>query len=173
MKGRQPVPISSVKGHRTLAEKRARERKESELTSGSALQEWAEVRANKIAHNRFQKIKSLLGAIKKDDALVEPIVNRYCLIIAECSQLEKLREQLEKDIDLLGDHMAEMAFTDYVEKKQVFTNLILKCDNNIQSKRKMLLNIERENLGTIASILRSTTKAPDQDKPDENAGMFG
>ena len=52
------------------------------------------------------------------------------------------------------------------------TGLLLKCDQSVQTKRKMLLDIERENLGTLLSQLRSTTKKPKEEK-DPSVNMFG
>jgi hypothetical protein len=170
---RPPVPIDIARGHRTIAEKKARLRREADLITGSALQEWSEVRENKVAHTRFTKIKNLLASIGKDDAMLEPIINRYCLIIAECYDLETKRESLNNDLDELSEHRSEMDFVSYISKKSDINNLILKCDLILQTKRKMLLDIEKESGMTMLSQLRTTTKKPKEEKHDDSGAMFG
>jgi cell division protein FtsB len=166
---RPPKPLETLKKHLTKAERAARQRSEAELMTKSALQEWPEVRENKIAHARFAKIKSLLGAIGKNDALIEPVINRYCLILAESTTLEKNRERIDQDIDDLTDHKDDYEdYPDYIAERQRLTALLLKCDQVIQSKRKLLLDIEKENLGTVAAMLRAVQKKPVEEKdPDE------
>lgn len=167
MAGRKPKLLSEVKGHITKAQRAARKRSEDDLMTGSALQEWPEVRANEIAHKRFQKIRNLYAALKKDDALLEPILNRYCLLLAEGRDLELIRERIGQDITDLQANKGEMEFLEYIDKKQAFTGLLLKCDDKIQTKRKMLLDIEKENLGTITAMLRAAQKKPAEEKDPE------
>ena len=168
---RPSKPLSIVKKHLTKAEKKARERSEADLMTGSALQEWPEIRANETAHKRFLKIRNLLASIGKDDAMIEPVINRYCLIIAECAELEATRQRIDQDIDELVDHKQEMEFIEYIDKKQALTGLLLKCDQTIQTKRKMLLDMERENLGTISAMLRAVQKKPAEEEDPEDKRM--
>lgn len=169
---RPPIPISMAKGHRTIAEKKARIRNEAELMTGSAIQEWPEVRENKIAHARFTKTKNLLASIGKDDAMLEPVINRYCLILAECYDCETEDKRLHDLADKLEAKSSDMEFTDYIKAAVNITKAISANQSGLQTKRKMLLDIERESGMTLLSQLKTTTKKPKEAKDDSGA-MFG
>lgn len=57
-----------------------------------------------------------------------------------------------------------MSLSSYYKMKNNMQNTIIGLDKQIQSKRKMILDIEKENIMTIASALRSIPKK------DEKAG---
>jgi hypothetical protein len=181
---RPVVPIDQAKGHRTIAEKRARKRNEADLLTGSAMQEWPEVRKIDIAHNRFVKTKNLLASIGKDDALLEPLINRYCLLIAECKEFEEKREQFhESKAELQKEYSAGqcgdpedggMKASEYYRLLAKMQESIINLDRQIMSKRTMLLNIEKESGMTMMSQLRATTKEPTKETPKnpmESAGF--
>lgn len=168
-----PVPIGINKKHMTIAEKKARMRSEAELLTGSAIQEWPEVRENKTAHKRFFKTKNLLASIGKDDALLEPIINRYCLMLAECDEMEKMCIGIKADMAELIKPTGDMDFLSLLEQKQTLGGMYIKYDQAIQTKRKMLLDIERENGMTLLSQIRSTIKKPPAERQDDSGAMFG
>jgi hypothetical protein len=92
------------KSHKTKAELEYRQSAEDLLTTGVHMKKWPEVRRNRHASMEFDRICSLLKEIGKDDALHEGVVNRYCLLRAECVEFEEKREvfydgihQLEKN----------------------------------------------------------------------------
>lgn len=175
MAGRPSKPASVLesekKSHRTKAELDARKKAEAELLTGEEMQEFPEVKANAIAHKEFVRLKKLLAKIGKSDALHEGIINRYSLLRAECVDLEKKR-------DSFADSLAELK-TEYTDgdsglEASEYYGLVLKMQNNfialdkqVQSKRGMMLNIEKENLLTIASALRSVPKSPTDNKQDD------
>lgn len=181
---RPPVPIESARGHRTIAEKKARQRNEADLLTGSAMQEWPKIRSNDVAHKRFIKTKNLLASIGKDDALIEPLVNRYCLLIAECAEFEEKREtfynartelQVEYRANLCGDqNNGGMTASEYYKLLAKMMESVINVDRQIMAKRAMLLNIEKESGMTLISQMRTTTKTSPKEKPKnpmESAGF--
>lgn len=159
-----PTPTKSIevlkqenKSHRTKAEIAQREEAEKSLLTGISIKERPEVKANKLAHAEFIRLKKLLKIIGKDDALIETVINRYCLLIAECTDFENKREKFYENLDrILEDDSIE---NDRKYKLQAeMQKSIIDTDKQIQTKRKMLLDIERENGLTIAAALRSIPK---------------
>lgn len=150
------------KSHRTKRELAERSRAEADLLTGKILQESAEVRAVPRAHKEFLRIKKLLKSIEKDDDLYGAAINRYCLLQAECIDFEEKREQMYEQMERLEE--SRERFEDKDDLKTYFylqmnmqKNLIA-LDKQVQTKRKMLLDIEKENVMTIASSLRSVPK---------------
>ena len=172
------VLTTENKSHRTKAELKMREEGEKALSTEIELKERKEVKQNKVAHKEFKRIEKLLKNIGKNDAIYEAVINRYCLIQAECFDLKERREEFYK---LIFDLKAEMtSVTDkmdydediatykleYAKAIAKITNSMMAIDKQIASKRKMLLDIEKENVMTIASALRSIPKK--EDKASEN-----
>ena len=157
------------KSHRTKAELKMREDGEKALSTDIELKERKEVRQNKVAHKEFKRIKKILENIEKNDAIYEAVINRYCLLQAECSDLEERREEFYKLIFELKEEMRTFTddpeFENRPDYKLEYAKSIAKIadsmnaiDKQIQSKRKMLLDIEKENVMTIASALRCIPK---------------
>lgn len=157
------------KSHRTKKELALREKGESALATGVAIRERPEVKNNPVAHKEFLRINKLLKNIKKNDAIYEPVINRYCIIQAECEDFESKREELYNLIQDLKNTFYEII--DELESKEKAKELknfssnmaclastMIELDRQVQSKRKMLLDIEKENVMTIASALRSIPK---------------
>lgn len=162
--GRPTKPLALVKGHRTKAEKAVRAEAERKLLTGVALKEWPDVKADPIAHKEFSRLKKILKAINKDDALYEVVINRYCQLQSECKELENLKAKCNDDLKEVFDayQRQEIDFLTYLEKKEGIQNSYLALDKKIMEKRKMMLAIEKENIMTIQSALRSIPKAPDK-----------
>ena len=167
------VLTTENKSHRTKAELKIREE-----STETELKERKEVKQNKVAHKEFKRIEKLLKNIGKNDAIYEAVINRYCLLQAECFDLEEKREEFYK---LIFELKAEMkSITDKMDGEEDITTYTLEysksiakmmssmmaIDKQIASKRKMLLDIEKENVMTIASALRSIPKK--EDKASEN-----
>lgn len=160
------VITNEKKSHRTKAELKMRQEGEESLSTDTKIKERQEVRSNKIAHKEFKRIEKLLGKIDKNDAIYEPVINRYCLLQAECYEFEEKREKFYKDFEKLEQEYDE---DDGFTLKEYFTLVnniqkhIIELDKQIQTKRKMLLDIEKENVMTIASALRSIPKKVEKD----------
>lgn len=157
------------KSHRTKKEIKQREQGEKELSSGTTLKERPEVKNNPIAHKEFLRLDKLLKGIEKNDAIYEVIINRYCLMIAECNDLQEKREhchevvlklddKFEEEIEKAPEEEKAKLIRSYSKSYNESLKYLLSCDSMIQSKRKMLLDIEKENIMTIAAALRSIPK---------------
>ncbi len=173
MAGRGSKPIELVKGHRTKAEKKIRAEAEKELLTGIALKEWPEVKKNPAAHKEFLRVKKVLNAIKKDDALHEAVINRYCLLCGECQFFEALKETTNEELKELWEQYQKNAFDyiTYLSEKDKIYNRLLVADKKIMEKRKMMFDIEKENIMTIQSALRSVPKK-EQSKGDSPIAAF-
>lgn len=155
------------RSHRTKAELKARKAGEAAQLTGKPLRERKAVRENEAAHREFKRVAGLLSAIGKGEALYEAIINRYCLLQGECGELEGLRKAAAADLDALrADYQAGK-----IKDAQVFYKLLsgaqknlLDLDKQLQAKRKMALDIEKECAMTISSAARSVPKKPEADK---------
>ncbi|GAB6172005.1 hypothetical protein JCM15765_14830 [Paradesulfitobacterium aromaticivorans] len=167
--GRPTKPLALVAGHRTKAEKEVREKAERTLITGVSLKEWPDVKADVIAHKEFQRIKKVLKAIDKDDALHEGVINRYCLLHSECKKFESLKRDCNDELRELYTvyQNVEIDFITYLDKKENVHSRFLTLDKKIMEKRKMMLDIEKENIMTIQSALRSIPKKPKEEEEDD------
>ena len=57
-----------------------------------------------------------------------------------------------------------MEFTEYITLQNDLSKMAISYDRQIQTKRKMLFDIEKENVMTIAAALRSIPKQPETKK---------
>ncbi|MDE6594193.1 MAG: hypothetical protein K2K57_14170 [Oscillospiraceae bacterium] len=184
----KPVTMLRAEGrsHRTKKELAKREAGEAALATGKALKVRREVKGNPAAYKEFKRVSGLLESIGKNDALVEGSVNRYCEITAEVLDLIAKREEFSKGITELqeayeADMQAHPALDDRIISTMDYFNTLAKMEGNllaldkrIQDKRKMLLDIEKENIMTIAAQLRSIPKkADDEEEDDPMAKLFG
>lgn len=164
------VLTSEKKSHRTKAELKKRQEGEQSLSTDITLKERKEVKQNKVAHKEFKRIQKLLKKIEKNDAIYEAVINRYCLLQAECLDLEDRREEfyklvfeLKEEMKIVTDEMEDDSekaerILEYSKTIAKIMNSMNAIDKQIQSKRKMLLDIEKENIMTIASALRCIPK---------------
>lgn len=179
MGGRPSKPVDLImlegKSHRTKAELKQRKEAEQSMLTGVPMAERPEVKRNRVAHKEFVRLNELLAAIGKNDAIYEGVINRYCLLYAECLDFEKKREAFYKDLQELTKDKAElvggdaMSLAAYYKAKREMQATIINLDKQVQAKRKMLLDIEKENILTIASALRSIPKKPE--KKEDSSGL--
>jgi len=154
------------KSHRTKAEIAQKKKAAESLITGESFSEKADVKNNKIAHKEFSRLRKLYEAIKKNDALVENAINRYCLLYSECIEFQDKRELYhERTIKLdekynSGDSEIEMG--EYYKLCIELQKTVISLDRQIMDKRKMMLAIEREMFMTLAAQLRSIS--PPEDK---------
>lgn len=182
-----PKPFSVLKSekksHRTKKELKQRQESEAALSTGVALKERPYVKNDPVAHKEFRRINNLLKGIEKNDAIYEPVINRYCMIQAECVDLEQKREEMYELIQTLKEtfyeNIDELDPKERVKELKQFTNnmaclagSMIEIDKQVQSKRKMLLDIEKENIMTIAAALRCIPKKP-ENKPNKLLEVLG
>lgn len=177
-----PKPFSVLKSegksHRTKKELKLREQGEKALSTGTALKVRSEVKKNKIANKEFKRINELLKKIEKNDAIYEAVINRYCLIYAECIDFEDKKNKLYELVEKLENQFEESK--EYLEQEDLaketrrfaksiseIMGSIVDLDKQLQPKRKMLLDIEKENIMTIASALRVIPKKHENDSAKE------
>lgn len=172
------VLTSEKKSHRTRSELKMREEGEKALSTDIILSERKEVKQNKVAHKEFKRIQEILKNIDKNDAIYEAVINRYCLLQAECFDLEERREECYNLISKLREEEKELIEElkcredvdelvkyklEYAKSLSKMMSSMLNIDKQIQAKRKMLLDIEKENVMTIASALRCVPKKEDKE----------
>lgn len=165
---------SEKKSHRTKAELSARKRGEESLKTSGTFKERAEVKQNPVAHNEFKRLKKILSEIGKNDAIYEAVINRYCMLQAECVEIEERRKtyqellaevrQAIKKLDEADKENYVMELAEIARSMALISGQIGACDKILGSKRKMLLDIEKENIMTIASALRSIPKNVEKEK---------
>jgi hypothetical protein len=172
---RPPKPFSVLvtekKSHRTKAELKQRQEGEAALSTGVALKERPQVRNNPTAHKEFKRLNGLLKTIGKNDAIYETIINRYCMLYAECFDLEAKRERIFESAknleEMLDEYRGGVSFDDFRSAARSISEMyqtMLACDKQIQAKRKMLFDIEKENIMTIAAAIRNIPKKNDKPK---------
>ncbi len=154
--GRPSKPYTVLEGegksHRTKTEMKAREKNEKATLSGEPLKEKAEVKRNLVAHKEFLRLKKVLTNVEKWDGIYENVINRYCLLYAECQTLTNEIETFHKKMEDFGDIGIFYKVKEGLEKQ-------------LEKKRKMMMDIEKENIMTIASALRSI---PKKEEPASN-----
>lgn len=138
---------SENKSHRTKSELNARKEAEASLLTGIEMKEAAATRADPIAHKEFARVKKILKAVGKNDALFEAVVNEYCMLKSDIERYTTMRLDLEDRLEKAhGDTALELY------------KLIAQFDKQIQDFKKKRFDIEKENGMTIASQMRSIPK---------------
>jgi len=100
------VLANEKKSHRTKKELSQRKQGEDALTTGVAMKARPEVKSNPVANKEFKRINDLLKKINKNDAIYEPVLNRYCMLQAECNDLEEKRNKLFEITLMLQEKLA-------------------------------------------------------------------
>ena len=154
------------KSHRTKAELAGRKAAEQSLLTGKPLKERAEVKNSPTAHREFRRVEGLLRTVGRNDALYESIINRYCMLAAECAEMVEMQEEFRSSREeLKAEYRADMIDGDdmppskYYKLLSVMQANILAVDKQIHQKRQMMLAIEKECAMTISSAERSIPKA--------------
>lgn len=179
--GRPSKPVALVEGHRTEDELKARREAENAMLTGTPMKMEFPAKGHKKAVKEFTRIKELLAKIKKDDDLYGQIINTYCLLVEECEQILDVRNQfisskkeLQKDYrnGVTGNPDKDgMKATEYYKVLAKLSDNIINCDKQLMTKRKMILDISKENIMTVQSALRSIPKKP-EGKPKSGMAAF-
>lgn len=175
----KPANVIALEGksHRTKAELESREKHEAALLTGKSLAEQDRVREDPLAHELFLRIRKLLRTIGKADAMYEQVINRYALILAECSEFERKRETFYKralaldqkyeDQDDDTPKSERIKDIDYFRLSAQLQSQIVALDKQVQAKRRMALDIEKECAMTIAAALRAVPKQVEDDSASD------
>lgn len=174
--------VSEGKSHRTKEELELRKSQEEALLTKVKIKEFKEVKENILAHKEFQRIVKLFKIIDKNDDLFAGPINRYAMLKSETLDFLEKRETFYKTLSELEKEYKEQNFDDpvistleYLKMKTSIQGQVVALDKQIQNKRKMMLEIEKENLMTIASALRSIPKKvnDNDEEEDEEKRLFG
>lgn len=174
--GRPAKPAAMIKAegksHRTKAEIKAREENEAALCSGKKMTERPEVKADSVAHKEYVRVKKLVKNLDKNDDRFTAVLNRYCLLYSECRRYEELILEATQEISRLSADFEQMQFSSAKERMKATENFIAdktglmrqieKFDGILMQKRKMMLDIEKENVMTVSAALRSIPKTPEK-----------
>lgn len=169
---RPSKPVITVVGHRTKDELKVRRDAEKAMLTGTPMKMGFKSKEHPIAAKEFRRIKKLLAAIKKDDDLYGRIINTDCLLVEECEQVRDVRnqfvaskEELQRDYNAgrTGDPEKDgIAAAEYYRLLAKLSQSVIGCDKALMQKRKMLLDIDKENVMTVQSALRSIPKKPEK-----------
>lgn len=130
----------------------------------------------------FLRARYLLRKIGKSDALYENIINRYAQLAAECRDFERKRETFHKR-SLALDQKFENQGAETPEKERIrpteyfklsaqLQAQVLGLDKQVQAKRKMLLDIEKECVMTISAALRAIPKQEQEEDDNDPMAEF-
>ena len=155
--------VGALNRHATKEELNIRSMAEKSLLTGQSMTEQPKVAGDPIAHAEFERLLPILTAIGKNDALYENIINRYCLLRSECEAFQRLKERFMANLDALDDDEELEAPAKY-KLQASMQKSILDADGRVQTKRKMMFDIEKECAMTVASAMRSVPKAPTEPK---------
>lgn len=103
----KPIQLHQANGnirHLTKAEIAEREKQEMKLRSGQKeFKASPQVKADKDAKAMFARLKKLYAQIEYVEALDENVINRYCLLHSECLGLQRVRRDLQDQLDTMGE----------------------------------------------------------------------
>ena len=163
----RPAKTASIialegKSHRTKKELAYRRRQENANLTGQPMKEDRNTRVNEVAHKEFLRLKKIMKAIEKDDAIYSAVINRYCIITSEVAALETTRMSLNELADEIKNHRDDYdSFKEYSKALVEMQGQIISVDISIQKKRQQLFQIEKENCMTVSSSLRVFNKTPE------------
>lgn len=157
------------RSHRTKKELEQREKAEKAQLTGKRMKEAQDVRSDKTAHETWLRIRGLMGLIEKDDAIYEQVINRYCRLVSETNahvgEIDRLDRMIQAAEDLHED--GKIDAREYLQRSQSLEEMKIAAEGLLMRKRKMLLDIEKENVMTIVSSLRSIPKTPKDEAEDD------
>jgi hypothetical protein len=159
------IKIEGNKNRRTKRELAVREQAEKALLTGCVMQESAEVKADKVAHAEFLRLKPLLTAIDKFDEIYGAATNRYCLNKSKLIEAENDVADLKVELE----HLKECR-EDFVDAGDIaeYYRLLTRMQDTITKREQIARNIrnemngyEKEHCMTILSALRAIPKKPE------------
>ena len=162
--------IERGRSHIPPHELETRRKAEESMLTKTLLVEFDEVKKNKVAHKEFLRISEMLSKIQKNDAIYAGAINRYCLLAAECKDIEKQIKKYKKmALDAKKKYKnKEIDYDSYTNVLNLSDSKAIQFDKQLQSKRMMMFNIEKENLMTISSSLRCVPKKQTKKEKEDN-----
>lgn len=152
------------RGHRTKAEMAYRERGEKALKTGKRFQVSPQVKADKIAHAEFLRLRRLFSRMELElvDALDQQVINRYCLEVSNTYTLQEMMARLDGELNKED--------LEFVDRLKVY-DLIHKANVAVAKNKELLLKYEDRLFLNPAARIRAVPKTPP--KEESKAGMAG
>lgn len=151
------VLATEGKSHRTKEEMRVRKEAEEDLLSGETMTMTSEVKANKKAAKEFRRLKKIFAEIQKDDAIYSSVINRYCLLTAEVSELIETRDSINYKMQVV-DSIEDLEMAEKIVLLGNLVSMLKAVDYQLKVKRDQMLAIEKDNAMTILGALRTVPK---------------
>lgn len=170
-----PTPPKSsltIVGNVKKDELKARRDAEKALITGIPIKMKFTAKENPDAAKEFKRITDLLSKIGKNDDLYGEIINLYCVLVSECKEIMKTKAQFEKTLEEFEDNASELEYSEKIKMKIKLQDQIISCDKQLMTKRKMILDISKENVMTVQSALRSIPKKPEEKKKSGMAAFM-
>jgi phage terminase small subunit len=160
----KPVQLLKLEGksHRTNKELEYREKVEESLYSGETFKESFAVKSDPIAHKEFIRLTRLYSKIQYIDGLDEQIINRYCMLISQEDNFQKLIcKTSEKIIDC-----------DNFEQRLELYKFINNVTTKLNQTRDALLKLEDRLFLNPTSRVRAIPKTPPEEKKKSKMEEF-
>lgn len=165
--------------HKTKTELAKREKAEKAALTGKPLRETVQTKQNELAHKEFLRMRALLKEIKKDDDIYRNVVNRYCMLCAECTEFVEKRENIFTQLQEFCDQKDDLIEREEMTRKEAYrieadmqSNMIT-MDKQIQTKRKMMLDIEKENGWTVKASIQTIPPRQESKSNPLKEALFG
>lgn len=167
----------ALTGHRTKAELEERENAEKATMTGKKLAVAEETKENPAAYAEWKRVTRLMTKLNKNDAIFSAVMNRYCQLFGEIqdafqqkNEVQRLLKKTEEAFDAASDtYEGDDAVKQIIQFTKQINGLLKQIsdiDNRIMSKRRMRMDIEKENAMTVASSLRTLPRASAAPKSD-------
>lgn len=173
------VLMSQGTAHMTKKQLAEREQAERAALTGRTLRETTQVKNNKLAHSEFLRMRTLLKEIKKDDDIYRNVVNRYCMLCAECIEFVEKRESIFNQLQDFCNKKSVLINREEMTWKEAYrieadmqSNMIT-VDKQIQTKRKMMLDIEKENGWTVKASIQTIPPRQENKKNPLKEALLG
>jgi phage terminase small subunit len=150
------------KSHRTKAELEYREQGERALQVERELQESAQVKADKVAHAEFLRLKRLYSTIEIVSALDQQAINRYCLELSNVARLQ----------DALSQMSGDLAAADDAEARERLYGQMNRTSAAIHKGVELLLKYEDRLFLNPAARIRAVPKTPPKEEKPAGIAAF-
>lgn len=170
--GRPSKAVVQLRKHLTTKEKEHREKAEAALLTGHIMRPSRVTRNDPVAYSAWKRLNALLGKIEKNDALFESVLNRYCQIISKTEKLAEAGTRIDVMTADLEARKSEMSLEFYMKAMTDLIKMAQRNEQQLQALQKMALDIEKENIMTVASQLRAVPKKPKEEADDDPAAKF-
>ena len=172
MAGRPPKSASVIqmegRSHRTKQELASRAHAEEAQLTGQRIREETCVKEDSVAHKEFLRVTRILTAIGKNDEAYGSEINTYCMLKSELDAEVRERDALRRRLDYLMEQSEDLTeFEDIAMAEKLMGGIradMHRCEQRIEQKRKMRIQIDDKNLMNVMSSLRSIPKTVEKKK---------